>query len=130
MCEKCTRTILGLELAGMDPNEHGYKVNANTFTMIKNSIEACKMYNRSGDMFLWEDIKRYAGSAQEFTHSEVKDLFDWLVTVDIGAFREEPEVKSFFESCRWLYRLYVPYPIYRISRTVAKKLIFRLLTRF
>ena len=35
VCEKCSRTILGLELAGIDPNECGYGVNANTFPAMK-----------------------------------------------------------------------------------------------
>lgn len=127
VCEKCSRTILGLELAGMDPNEYGFEVNGDTFTAMKKSIEDCKLYERLGDMFLWKDIQHYAGSEKDFPNSEVKDLLNWLMTVDIDAFRQEPEAESFFQNYRWVYQLFLPYPIYKISRTIYKKIHFPLL---
>jgi len=44
-CEKCSRTIIGLELEGIDPNQCGYVVNADTFSWIKQNLMRGKWYS-------------------------------------------------------------------------------------
>ncbi|TRZ81149.1 hypothetical protein D4R86_03165 [bacterium] len=121
ICEKCSRTILGLELAGIDPNEYGYEVNANTFSAMKKKIENGEWYNREGVRFMWEDIQHHALSDQDLPHSEAKELIDWLVTVDLGALKTKPE-KSTFPNYHVLYRKYLPYSLYKVGRNIATKI--------
>jgi len=121
-CEKCSRTILGLELAGVDPNEYGYDVNANTFPAMKKKIEQSQMYYLDGEQFLWEDIQRHARSDQDIPHSEAKDLINWLVTVDLSAHKRKPADKSFFPNYRFFCRKYLPYPLYALGKNLLTKL--------
>ncbi len=58
-CEKCGRTIVGLELDGIDPNECGYVVKADTFPWIKQNLMDGKWLT-DDNLYLWEDIQRYA----------------------------------------------------------------------
>lgn len=59
-CEKCSRTILGLELAGLDPNEYGFEVEPDTFLHIKRELLSGGWAFGSGLLPMWEDIKRHA----------------------------------------------------------------------
>jgi len=122
ICEKCSRTILGLELAGIDPNEYGYDVNANTFPAMKKKIEQSQMYSRDGERFLWEDIQRHVRSDQHIPHSEAKDLINWLVTVDIDAHKQKTEDESIFPNYRFFCRKYLPYPLYALGKNILTKI--------
>lgn len=122
VCEKCLRTILGLELAGINPNEYGYDVNANTFPTMKKKIEQSQMYSRDGEKFMWEDIQRHARSDQDLPHSEAKKLINWLATVDIDAHQQKTEDESIFPNYRFFCRKYLPYPLYALGKNILTKI--------
>ncbi len=109
-------------MAGIDPNEYGYEVNADTFPAIKKLIENGEWFTREGVRFMWEDIQRHARFDEEFPHSEAKDLLDWLVTVDLEALipKQKPK-KSLFPDYRILYRKYLPYSLYKLGKDIATK---------
>lgn len=117
-CEKCSRTITGLEMVGIDPNEHGYDVNADTFTLIREKLSSGKFKIDLGVQYEWEDIQRHGDLDRDFPHSEAKDLVKWLLDVDIGDIKSKSnEVKPL-----WKYIIpylkYLPDPVFRIMKYV------------
>ena len=59
-CEKCARTVVGLLLAGLDPADHGYEVEADTFEWIREAFETGAWRLGHDERFMWEDLQRHA----------------------------------------------------------------------
>ncbi|MFX1521777.1 MAG: hypothetical protein ACFFCD_17870 [Promethearchaeota archaeon] len=120
-CEKCCRTILGLELAGLDPNKYGFKIKPSTFSNIKHRLLNGEWWFGDDQMFMWEDIKRHAHLKKNIIHPEARALIDWLQTVDITsfrrarAFREELYKHDLGKKLNPLF-MREPDPIYRMSK--------------
>ena len=90
-CEKCYRTIVGLLLADLDPNAHGYEFGPETFTEIRRFFE-------DGESFINTTKKRYWGVLQEVTAE--RSLADapggpafeqWLLDQDFASFVDQSE---------------------------------------
>jgi hypothetical protein len=77
-CEKCSRTIAGLALEGIDPNLCGFKVDDRTFGHIKQKIlwdRLVFIYKKSG---MWKDLQ---GAIPEAIATDLygsKAFFEWL----------------------------------------------------
>jgi hypothetical protein len=121
-CEKCCRTILGLEMAGIDPNECGYVVDADTFAWIKQNLLYRKWPN-DNVMFMWKDIQRHTRLDNMVHKKEAKELVAWLKNVnfdEIGQYNKE--------NIRIRKRLFIkftknfPDPLYMF----IKKILFKL----
>lgn len=95
-CEKCSRTIIGLLAAGVDPNKCGFKINPQTLNYIKDSLERGKFFNRHGlierpvklinrlyPIFEWEDIQHAISSDFIDDVYLSKDFFKWFKNFDI-----------------------------------------------
>lgn len=111
VCEKCSRTILGLELAGINPNEHGYPINAHTFSDIRKNLASRTWRFGDDEVFMWTDLKKHASNAQEITDYEVKLLVDWLKNVDVESLRVNPNRTRRMDPILKL----LPYPIFRLT---------------
>jgi hypothetical protein len=59
-CEKCVRTIIGLLLAGLDPNDHGFKFSATDLTQIRRRLETSSLGLRPIHKGFWIDIQDHA----------------------------------------------------------------------
>ena len=59
-CEKCARTVVGLLLAGLDPVDHGYEVEPDTFERIREAFETGAWRLGHDERFMWEDLQRHA----------------------------------------------------------------------
>lgn len=118
-CEKCSRTILGLELAGLDPNKYGFNVKTDTFSNIKRELLNGGWEFEEDQMFMWGNIKRYAYLKDGIVHPDAKSLIDWLKNVDLISFR----TKSCERACKLDFGrklnpffLCLPDPLYRIAK--------------
>ena len=120
VCEKCSRTILGLEAAGIDPNEVGFKVNNETFRTIKKKIESNQFFTSIILTDMWQDIQHHTDEAKVTPHSEAKDLLDWLKTVEIKVHTPKSE-KAYIPNFRVFCRRYLPYSMYSPSKKVFEK---------
>ena len=121
-CEKCSRTILGLELAGIDPNKHGFSVDAETFSDIKINIANRTWRFGDDEVYMWTDLQKHASNAKEMPHHEAKVLIDWLSNINVESLRAKPirsrRVNPFFKM--------LPYPLFKLT----KKLYLKLNERF
>lgn len=84
-CAKCSFTIVGLELAGLNPNEHGFRVNSKTFADIKENItclDTFSCYRR----YVWRDLKNHVKVGRVSSDPEAKSFIDWLSTADVDKF--------------------------------------------
>ncbi len=117
-CEKCSRTIIGLELAGLDPNNYGFKVEATTFSRIKRELLNGRWIIGEDQMFMWEDIKRHAYLKDNVVHPEAKSLVQWLENVDVSSLRTKSEQVRSHGFARKLipFLEFLPAPLYRIAR--------------
>lgn len=80
-CEKCSRTIVGLEIAGLDPNRYGFNIDGSIFPEIKESLKN-KWVMPPGIKYLWKDIQKHA-TKKDIPHSEAEEFFNWLKSVKI-----------------------------------------------
>ena len=124
-CEKCSRTIVGLELAGIDPNEHGFHVTGGTFASIKEKLSSGAWHFAQGEQFQWEILQRHAYLDRDFPHSEARHLLQWLKNVDIEVFRSKSEqIRSRHLESRYIvpYRRYVPDPLFKVLRYLYRSI--------
>ena len=78
-CEKCSRTILGLELAGLDPNKYGFQITDGFFSAVKENLENHVWNFDEIDEFMWGDIQRHARNRGVLPHDEAEEFIDWLL---------------------------------------------------
>lgn len=95
-CEKCSRTIVGLLAAGIDPKKCGFDVDSESLNYVKESLEKglffskkgiaerpIKLINRIYPIFEWEDIQLNLPSEFESNMYQSADFFDWFRNFDI-----------------------------------------------
>lgn len=77
-CEKCLRTITGLLLAGLDPNDHGFDVTGST-------LEYCIERFEAGDWVLdehtalhWQDLAEHSPPEGDVTVDGEAAFFEWV----------------------------------------------------
>ena len=128
-CEKCSRTILGLELAGLDPNRYGFNIKSDTFSNIKRELLNGGWEFEEDQMFMWGDIKRHAYLKDRIVHPAAKSLIGWLENADLSSFRtksRERARKIDFDRKLNPFFMSLPDPAYR----TAKKCYSVVATRF
>lgn len=116
-CEKCSRTILGLELAGVDPNKHGFSVDAETFSYIKKNLEDRTWRFGDGQVYVWTDLQKHASNAKEIPHHEARALIDWLRNLDVESLRVKPSRPKLADP---FFKM-LPYPIYKLAKKPYNK---------
>jgi len=118
-CEKCCRTIVGLELVGLDPNLCGFKVYPDTFSHIEDQLMHGVWQFNDDTRFYWEDIKRHAYLRDRVVHEDAKAFLEWLEGADLSYVQAQWYKHSrpydFGKKLNPLF-MSVPYPVYRILR--------------
>jgi len=121
-CEKCSRTILGLEIAGIDPNEHGFSTDAQTFSRMRKNIEDGTWRFGDDERYMWIDLQKHASNAREIPHYEARILIEWLRKIDVkslksSAYRNKSLRYRFIRKTRLFPLLMaLPYPILQLMR--------------
>lgn len=90
-CEKCYRTIVGMLLAGLDPNDHGYEFDPNTFPAIREYFETGDSYLNETKKYHWGMLQEEAdpGAFDEYAGGE--DFGEWLRDQDFAAYVDASE---------------------------------------
>jgi 7-cyano-7-deazaguanine synthase in queuosine biosynthesis len=116
-CEKCSRTILGLELAGFDPNKCGFRIEDNTFSSIKDKLAKGTWFFGDDQRFMWGDIKKHAYQKNRIVHPEARALIEWLSKTDINSLPSTTN-KTKFDLKAYMRPLFdrSPYMLYRVIR--------------
>ena len=121
-CEKCSRTILGLEIAGVDPNEHGFSTDAQTFSRIRQNIEDGTWRFGDDERYMWIDLQEHASNAREIPHHEARILIEWLRKINVKSLRSSgirnKSLRHRFIRKTRLFPLLMalPYPILQLMR--------------
>ncbi|QLH77296.1 hypothetical protein HZS55_08315 [Halosimplex rubrum] len=110
-CEKCYRTIVGLVLAGLDPNEFGYEADRRTLDEIRAAFERTAFVMDEHTRFHWEDIQAHVDLDRSFPVDGATDFFRWLDGVDMAAVASEATPARRERLARAVARN-LPYPVY------------------
>jgi len=80
ICEKCLRTIASLTVAGIDPNNCGFKVDESTFTDMKDFWMNMKT---SHPLVPWRQIQDLIPNKIEFDFYGSRDFLSWFRDFDL-----------------------------------------------
>jgi len=96
-CEKCSRTITELVLAGIDPNRCGFNINDGFFDSLKQNLIERKFTLSPGKVFLWKDIQRNIPKEINNNLYDSKEFFEWFRNYEISETkRKKPPIKNHF----------------------------------
>lgn len=90
-CEKCYRTIVGLLLAGLDPNDHGYASDAGTVDEIRETFESGQKHLSPQKQYHWEILQSHARQVDTVDAPGGAELLKWLRTADFGQYVEQSD---------------------------------------
>ena len=110
-CEKCSRTEVGLLLAGLDPADHGYDFDDSSFAHIRVRLANGDWSIGADERFMWEDIQNHVDLDREYPYENAEPFFAWLRDLDVGAIERESTQPT---HQRMLYAVArnTPYPVY------------------
>lgn len=93
-CEKCYRTMTGLALGGIDPNECGFTMACGAFEEIRKKLvySDWSLIRKQPDM--WKDIKRAIPDTITEDIYGSKAFFQWLRSEEIPDYK--PPLQNFF----------------------------------
>lgn len=83
LCEKCNRTMVGLLIEGLKPNNHGFNFSDKNVVFIKNSFEKGLWNIGEDEVFMWKDMQK---KAKFLNNPEEPELFLWLATSDFDKY--------------------------------------------
>lgn len=110
-CEKCCRTAVGLLVAGLDSNDHGYSFSSETFSHIRNRLRNGNWEFREDEhVHHWEDLQNHA-SIENARFDGSREFLEWLREADFEAYadREREPIER-----RFIYPVYrnIPYRVF------------------
>lgn len=86
-CEKCSRTILGIIIAGENPKEYGFDVDNSIYSQIKSKFRKGLWAFSDDEIFMWSDIKRNIKDESYDMYN--KDFLRWLRDYDIISYAKK-----------------------------------------
>ncbi len=93
-CEKCSRTIVGLALEGIDPNLCGFKVDDRTFDHIKRKLLMPELRFADDDPNMWRDIQACIPDTITSDLYGSKTFFEWLKGLKVMDYVEKKATLS------------------------------------
>ena len=83
-CEKCCRTMVGLALEGIDPNELGFRMESATTARIKQEISNGNLIRTVNSGAYWSEMKRVAKDENVLQAYDMPAFASWLRGVDFA----------------------------------------------
>jgi len=127
-CEKCLRTITGLILEGIDPNECNFNIKNKVLDYIKALFIKRLMYS---GIYFWKDIQNHIPNTikddEVSKKYHAKEFFEWFRGFELANYQQE---SNFFSKKRRLFYSLkycgIDYPkqqlrLYILKRTSKKK---------
>lgn len=119
-CEKCYRTAVGLRLAGLDPNAHGYPFSDDDYETVRRGLEEGRWELGENERNMWADIRdRVRERAPE--SSAERAFFEWLRAADIDELVAESGSPLTHRLLRAGARN-APTPVYNVAYPTLKSL--------
>jgi hypothetical protein len=81
-CEKCYRTAIGLDLAGLDPRTFGYPFDHGDYPRVRKALEDGAWILGEDERHMWADIRARA-TETDLTSPEQAAFFAWLEHADL-----------------------------------------------
>lgn len=115
LCEKCSRTMVGLALMGIDPVKHGFVMAADTperirQALVKNEWPQSFVWQLSSIKF-WREMQQRVPRYRDTLLPEWRDFFDWLSGVVVDEYFSKPAHLWRNEMKRLLKR-WLPFPLF------------------
>lgn len=82
-CGKCCRTMIGLAVAGVDPNRHGFRLRRETLVSIRRQLSSRKFLRGANNRFMWKDIQRHIPEVPKVEIDGLRDFLHWFREFDI-----------------------------------------------
>ncbi|WP_232688774.1 hypothetical protein [Halobacterium zhouii] len=117
-CEKCYRTMVALDLEGVDPNEFGYDYSKEVLADIQSRFESAEWHLRGDKPYFWGEIQERVPEDVSEEPREVREFYRWLRNADFEQYTAQAGPKLKHRVLRAVarhtpYRLYRPlYPVY------------------
>jgi hypothetical protein len=121
-CEKCSRTIVGLELSAIDPSEHGFNVETDTFLSMRRNLLGGKWSFGDDEMYMWTDLKKHANFNKSLPHPQATLFANWLLSVNLNNIKSKRKRRT----TALLWKIiapvlkFTPYELYRIPRNMYR----------
>lgn len=119
-CEKCARTIVGLTVAGLDPNDHGYAVDERAFRHFREQLERGSWSLDESHAAIWADVQDHVAPDLDYPVDGAAAFFDWFAVVDLYDYVREDNSAG-IAAVRAVARN-TPYPVYAALYPVYKRL--------
>lgn len=91
-CEKCSRSIVGLALEGLDPNDFGFKLDPGVLANIQRRIKTGRMVLNHNELHFWQDLQRLVKERTYIESHGFPEFAEWFrettLTVDRGMARK------------------------------------------
>jgi hypothetical protein len=115
LCERCSRTIAGLALLGIDPSRHGFVMSTDTPERIRKSLKNKEWIQayvwQLSNIKFWREIQERVPLYRDTMLPEWREFFDWLSGVVVDDFLPSTELPWIKEIKRLLRRC-LPFPLY------------------
>lgn len=85
-CEKCARTVIGLEVEGLNPINHGYPITPDAFDRYQECLSKGEWPFGDDELFMWKDIQSALPLDSQPPHDEAAEFCEWLNTQDVDDF--------------------------------------------
>jgi len=82
-CTKCSLTMIGLALEGLDPNDHGFHLDASVLSFIRAQLEGGFMALSDLAVWLWAEIQRNVSTRKPNELDGLEEFVTWLAGVSI-----------------------------------------------
>ena len=102
-CEKCMRTIVGLVIEGIDPNNCNFHVDRKTFPLIRDCFRKGRITLHEGQLFTWRDLQKHIPDQINEDIYGSREFLEWLKGYDLSQYKENKLNKFLWEAQR-LYR--------------------------
>ncbi|WP_459192737.1 hypothetical protein [Halosimplex sp. J119] len=119
-CEKCYRTMCGLVLAGLDPNDFGYEMSPETFEEIRRGFERGAYTMGADERFMWRDIQEHVDFDRTFPIAGATEFFRWVSATDVDSLAADATRPVHHDVVQAVARN-LPYPVYATLAPVYEK---------
>jgi len=126
-CEKCSRTIIGLMAAGLNPNDYGFEISKDIFFRTKDKLINGSILTNLGLHFYWNDIKRKINMENIYNIEGSTEFFKWLENTpleDRGNKKNDKDrlskrilrkaIKYFYPVFNIIYKILPKEPLYKL----------------
>ena len=102
-CEKCMRTIVGLVIEGIDPNNCNFHVGRKTLPLIRDCFRKGRIALSESQNFMWRDLQKHIPDQINDDIYGSREFLEWLKEYDLSQYRVLKLNKFLWEVQR-LYR--------------------------